>query len=221
MKNYLQISLIILFAVLYFNKCSTNKTYKKTTKNNTLALLDSVTYYKNKLGLEVAEKITFKGTAADLKTLFEVEKAKSKQFYAASEKFKKLYNAAIIEVEFKAKDVDIPFDKPVNLEFTRHFTKNTTAYSFSGYVNEFGIKLDALAMATLTPITGIKPVGLFNNEHRTEISSSNELIKVTDFSNFTFVEKPKKWGIGLSFGFAVYNSGIFVGPSVNYNIIRF
>lgn len=221
MKNHVQIALIILFAVLYFNQCNTSNTYKKTNTNNALAFLDTVKFYENKLGLEVAEKRTFKGTAADLKTLFDAEKAKSKQFSEASKKFKKLYNAAIIKVEFKAKYVDIPFEKPINFEFTRHFSKKTKAYSFSGSVNEFGIKLDALATATITPLTGIKSIGLFKREHATEITSSNKLMKVRGFNNYTFKPKEKRFGIGFSFGFGVYSNGLFIGPSINYNIIKF
>jgi hypothetical protein len=221
MKNYLQIVLIVLFAVLYFNQCRITAHNEGVAEKNELAKKDTISYFQNKLKQTVAEKKTFKGTATQLKTYLDTEKQKSTQFAEASKKWKKLYNASIIKVEFKAKDVDIPFDEKVSINFVRKFSKKTKTYTFSGSVNEFGIKLDALAMATLTPMTGIKPVGLFKNEHRTEITSSNKLIKVTDFSNFTFVEKPKKWGIGVSFGVGVYNSGFFVGPSVNYNFIRF
>jgi hypothetical protein len=221
MKNYLQLVLIILFAVLYFNKCTTNKTDKKTAKNNALALLDSVSYYKNKLGLEVAAKKTFQGTAADLKIYFEAEKVKSKQFSEASKKFKKLYNASIIKLKFKIDSVDIPFKTPVAFNFNRNFYQKTKQYTIAGHVNESGINLDLLATATITPFTGSKKIGIFKTDFKTEITSSSPALTITDFNNYTFKPKEKRFGIGVSFGFGVYNSGFFVGPSVNYNIIRF
>jgi hypothetical protein len=221
MKNYLQIVLIFLFAVLYFHQCNSNKTYKKTAKNNALALLDSVNYYKNKLGLEVAEKKTFQGTAADLKIYFEAEKEKSKQFSEASKKFKKLYNAAVIELEFKIDSVDIPFEKIVPIKFYRNFYQKTEQYTIAGRVNESGINLDLLSTATITPFTGSKNLGIFKTDFKTEITSSSPALTITDFNNYSFKPKEKRFGIGVSFGVGVYYNGFFVGPSINYNIIQF
>tara|TARA_R110002096_G_scaffold419874_2_gene624702 strand:- start:213 stop:878 length:666 start_codon:yes stop_codon:yes gene_type:complete len=221
MKNYLQIVLIVLFAVLYFNKCTTNKTDKKTAKNNAAALLDSVIYYKNKLGLEVAEKKTFQGNAADLKIYFEAEKVKSKQFSEASKNWKKLYNAAVIKLKFKIDSVDIPFKKPVPFKFNRKFYQKTKQYTIAGRVNESGINLDLLATATITPFTGSKKIGIFKTDFKTEITSSSPVLTITDFNNYTFKTKEKRFGLGLSFGVGIYRNGFFIGPSVNYNIIRF
>jgi hypothetical protein len=221
MKNFISTTLIIILSMICINQCSNNKSFKKNLKSNGLVLRDTVKFFTNSLNQTVAEKETYKGTAEQLETYLDIEKHKSKQFAEASKKWKKLYNAANFEIEFKVENVDIPFDTIINFKFKRNFFSETDTYAFKGTVNQFGINIDALAIATLTPMTGIKSVGLFSNENRTEITSSNKLIKVTDFSNFTFVEKKNKWGVGVSFGIGFYQKGFFVGPSVNYNIIQF
>ncbi|WP_271407317.1 hypothetical protein [Tenacibaculum soleae] len=221
MKNFIQIAVIILLSAVLLHQCSLTAQLKSTTELNTAAALDSVKYYKNKLGQVVAEKQTYKGTATQLKQLFEAEQQKSNQFKAASKKWRKLYSAAKIELQFKLDSIDVPFTVPVPYNFTRDFLKETKDYTIKGIANQNGLNIDFRAKATITPFTGIKPTGLFAREHRTEITSSNDNIQITDFENFNFVEKPKRWGVGLSFGFGFYHKTIFTGVTVNRNFIVF
>ena len=221
MKNFIQIALIIVLAIISFNQCVTNKEFKQQLKLNQLAEKDTVSYYVNKLGLEVAKSKSYKGTADELEVYLQTARDSSKQFEEATKKWRKIANALQIEIEFKADSVDIPFDVPVNFEFKRKFFKQTDAYTFKGFVNNFGINIDTRATATITPITGTKPTGLFSNDFRTEITSSNNLIRVTDFNNFNFTERKKRFGIGFSVGFGFYQKGFFIGPSLNYNLIQF
>jgi hypothetical protein len=221
MRNFIYTTAIIILSIICINQCSNTTRFKKSLKLNGLALKDTVEFFTNNLNQIVAEKKTYKGTAEQLKTYLDIEENKSKQFAEASKKWKKLYNAAKIKVEFKVEDVDIPFDSIINLEFKRNFFSKTNTYTFKGSVNQFGINIDALATTTLTPMTGIKSVGLFSNEHKTEITSSNPLINIPSFSNYTFIKKERRWGVGLSLGIGLYYKDFFVGPSLNYNIIQF
>lgn len=221
MKNFIQITLIILFAILFLNQCRVSQEKETIGKNNQLALLDTVSYYKNKLDLEVAEKTTFKGSAKELKFLFDAEKQKNIQFAEASKKWKNLYNAAIIELEFKVDSLHILFNKPIDYSFSRKFSKKTKDYFLKGSVNEFGVNIDFRALATITPFTGNKKSSLFSSDYKTEITSSSELLKVKDFKNFNFTERKKRFGVGFSVGFGFYQDGFFLGPSINYNLIQF
>lgn len=221
MKNFIQILLILILAIISFNQCVTNKEFKQQLKLNELAEKDTVSYYVNKLGLEVAKSKSYKGTAEELESYLQNARDSSKQFAEATRKWRKIANALQIEIEFKVDSLEIPFNTPVNFEFTRSFFKQTDAYVFKGFVNNFGINIDARATATITPITGTKPTGLFSNDFRTEITSSNNLIRVKDFKNFNFTERKKHFGVGFSVGFGFYQGGFFLGPSINYNLIQF
>ncbi|QQV91375.1 hypothetical protein Leef1_12 [Polaribacter phage Leef_1] len=221
MKNFLQIAAIIILSIICINQYIRKNELAKTIELNELAEKDTIQYFTNKLGLEVAEKKAYKGTVKELDGYLQAARDSSKQFAEATKEWKKIANALQVEIEFKADAVDIPFDTPINFEFTRNFYKKTSSYTFSGEVNQFGLNINAFAKATITPITGMKTTGLFSSDFSTEITSSNNLIKVADFSSFNFIEKKKRFGIGFSLGFGLYQNGFFVGPSINYNLIQF
>ncbi|QQV90656.1 hypothetical protein Danklef5_24 [Polaribacter phage Danklef_5] len=221
MKNFLQIAAIVVLLIICINQCVSKNELKKTIELNELAEKDTIEYYTNQLGLEVAEKLSFKGTAKELEGYLQSARDSSKQFAEASKNWEEIASALQIELEFKVDSVDIPFDQPINFEFTRNFYKKTSSYTFSGEVNQFGLNINAFAKATITPITGMKATGLFSSDFSTEITSSNNLIRVTDFNSFNFVDRKKRFGIGFSLGFGLYQKGFFVGPSINYNLIQF
>ena len=221
MKNFTQIALILILAIISLNQCVTNKEFKQKLNQNNLALIDSIKYYKNSLGLEVAEKQTFQGTSKQLAIYLDVEKLKNKQLQETISDFKKLENASSVNQTIKIDSVDIPFDKKVSVDFVRKFLKQTEYYTFSGEVNQIGININFLSNNLQTQATGIKSTGWLSSEYRTEITNSNPFISTADFSNFNFTERKKRFGIGVSFGFGFYQKGFFIGPSVNYNLINF
>ncbi|WP_439130010.1 DUF6549 family protein [Polaribacter sp.] len=220
--KFVQICLIILLSVLLFNQCSQNAHLQQTNKQNQLALLDSVEYYKNKLGLEVAQKLAFKGTVKDLSIIFEEAKKENAQLKEAVKKFKKLASATVVNTITEIKEVPVPFEVKVPYNFERTFLKEDNFYSLSGTVNQSGINFTSLSFPnTQTLVVGKKKTGFLKTEYRVEVTNSNPYIKTNAIDNFTFTEKTKRFGIGVSFGFGVYTNGFFVGPSVNYNLIKF
>jgi hypothetical protein len=221
MKNFLLISALIIVSALLVHQCRVTTQLSQTNKKNQLASLDSINYYKNKLGLEVAEKQTFVGTSKQLKIYLEAAKQKNKQLRNTIAAFRKLAAASSVEQTIKIDSVDIPFQEKVSVNFVRKFLKQTEYYTFSGEVNEFGINVNFLSTNLQTQATGIKNVGWFNSEFRTEVTNNNPYITTSNFQNFTFIERKKRFGIGVSFGFGLYQKGFFIGPSVNYNLIQF
>lgn len=224
MRNFLQISLIILFAVLFLNQCRVTAEKENTNKQNQLALLDSISYYKNKLGLEVAEKQTFIGSTKELKMLFEAEKEKSEQFKESSKKWKKLYNAAKIEIDYKIDSLTVQFNKPINYEFTRYFEKQTKDYFIKGYVNNYGFNFDFRSKIVLTPFSGLKRTGFLTSENRTEITTSNPYARIVDFQNFNFKPKKKRFAISVFAGYGLSNNFEFtpvIGAGISYDLFRF
>lgn len=221
MKNFIQIALIVLLSSLLLYQCRRTAAQKSANILNTKAALDTLEYYNNKLGQVVAEKQTYKGSVKELSGLFEYEKQKSNQFKEASAKWRKLYNAAKIELEFKIDSVDVSFNVPVPYNFKRNFSKQTPDFFLKGNVNQTGITFDFRAKAIVTPFSGVKQKGMFSSENRTEVTSSNKHLQITDFDTFTFTEKQKRWGVGLSFGLGFYHKSIFTGVTINRNFITF
>lgn len=222
MKNFIQIALIIVLSVLLLKQCNVSAHLEKTYKNNIETSLDSIQFYKNAIGLEVAEKKAYKGTAKDLELFLKDEKQKSKQLQTALNKYKKLASVTKIETITEIKEVPVPFEVKVPLDFSRTFLKENEFYSIAGEVNQNGINFKSLSIPnTQTLVVGKKDIGFFKTEFRAEVTNSNPYVKTSSLDNFTFTENKKRFGIGFSFGFGVYSNGFFTGASVNYNLIQF
>jgi hypothetical protein len=222
MKNFIQIGLIVVFAVLFFNQCRLSTEKEKINKNNQLALLDSISYYENELGKEVAEKKAFKGSASELELILEQKKDSNEQLRVALKKWKRLKSVTTTETITKIDSVKVPFEVKIPCDFERNFKKEDPFYTIAGKVNETGLKFDEISFPnTQTLVVGDKKTSFFKTEFRMEVTNSNPYIKTTSIDNFTFIEKEKRFGLGFSFGFGIYSSGFFVGPSINYNLIEF
>ena len=97
--------------------------------------------------------------------------------------------------------IDVPFNQPVPYNFERTFEKLTKDYYLKGIANQNGLNIDFRAKAAVTSFTGIKP---FSNQTTTDLTSSTDLLRISNFDNFSFVQEQKKWGVGISFGFGFY-----------------
>ena len=217
MKSTIQIVLILLLSALLFNQCRQTARFKTTLNNNELAKADTIEYYINAIGLEVAEKRTYKGTVNDLHRYIDKQ---DDIFKAAAKGWKKKYNAMQIKLQFKIDSIDIPFNKPVPYKFSRDFLKETEDYSIKGTANQNGLNIDFRAKAEVTSFTGLKPSGLFNSELQTEITSSTNHLQITDFDSFQFVEKKKGWSLNTGV-FLDFKGNFNAGIGVGYNIFRF
>ena len=224
MKNFINTAIIVVLTLLLLNQCRITAHQKKTNKVNQLALLDTVSYYKNAQGIWVAEKQTFQGTEKELKSILESKLAENSQLRETIKKFKKLQNASSVNQLIKIDSVDIPFDKKVSVNFVRKFFKKTDYYTFSGEVNQIGININFLSTNLQTQATGVKRLGWLSSEYRTEISNSNPFITTTNFDNFNFVKKKKRFALSIFGGYALTSNFQFtpvVGFGVSYDLFQF
>jgi hypothetical protein len=222
MRNFIQIAIIIGLSVLLFHQCNKNRNIKSTNENNQSALLDSISYYKNSLGMEVAEKLAFQCTTAELEVILQDKRKENEQLNEALKKWKKIANATEINTVTEIKEVPIPFEVKIPCDFSRTFAKQDKWFSIGGMVNQDQIFIEnVLLYNTQTVVIGKKKLSMFRSEFRAEVTNSNPYIKTVDIQSFNFIEKNKRFGIGISFGFGVYESGFFIGPSINYNLIQF
>lgn len=222
MKNFISIAAIIVLSVLLINQCRKTSSIESTSKQNQSALLDSVQYYKNSLGQEVAEKKSFQGTAEELETILDAKRKENAQLNEALKKWKSIANATQIKSVVQLPGIPIPFEVPIPCKFSRTFVKHDQWFSVGGEVTEAQIFIEnVLLYNTQTIVIGKRKLSMFRSEFRAEVTNSNPYIKTLDIENFNFIEKNKRFGVGFSLGIGVYHNGFFVGPSINYNLIEF
>ena len=190
-KNLLIVVLITICIYQFFE----NSAFKTTLKNNELAKLDTIEYYKNAIGLEVAEKLTYKGTTEQLEVYLSEKSKESEQFKEAAKGWRKKYNALQIKLEFVLDSIDVPFNKPVHYNFERTFEKLTKEYVLKGIANQNGLQIDFRAKAEVTSFTGIKP---FSTQTTTSLTSSTGLLRVSNFDNYSFLPSKKRWSLNSS-----------------------
>ena len=208
-------ALIVLCIYLWQSK----NQLKYTATNNIESLTDSISHYKNKEGVWVAEKKLFQGTEKDLR---QVIKSKDKSFQKLLKSFKKPVAAATIKTITKIDTVFIPYERKIDLPiFELPFNKVTKHYSISGISTNKGVGvLDIIIPNTQNIVIGKKKIGWFKNEYRIEIENSNPLIKTTDLDGFSFRPKPKRFGLGVFVGYSS-DLEVVIGVGVNYNILSF
>ena len=194
---------------------------QNTATNNIAALTDSVTHYRNKQGLWVAEKKLFLGTEKDLKHII---KSKDKAFQKIIKSFKKPVAATIIKTEVHIDTVFIPYENPSKFKmpvFELDFSSETKHYTIHGTSTEKGVNiLDITIPNTQSIVIGKKKIGFFKYEHRIEVINSNPLIKTEDVDGFSFRPKPKRFGLGVFVGYST-DLEVVIGVGVTYNPISF
>lgn len=218
-KDFLYILALVVVSVLYFKQCNLSAHLKEKTNQNQLASKDTLQFYKNKLGLEVAEKKAYQieNTKKDRKIYFQDSLLKE-----ATKKYKKLASVSKVKTITKIQKVFIPYKEEVPFTFTRSFTKTTNNYSIFGTSTNFGVNIDSLLIPNTQIIaSGVKKQSFFKTEYVFSITNSNPLIKVNSADTYNFIEKRKRFGIGLVFGIGIYYKNAFVGFGGSYDFLQF
>lgn len=204
MRNFIQCLLIIILSISFIHQCESKKKMKKTSKHNESVLLDSVQYYKNSLGQEVAEKKSFQGTAQELEQILDAKRKENAQLNEAMKHWKSIANATQIKTVTEIKEVAIPFEVPIPCEFSRTFVKHDKWFSIGGEVTQAQIFIENILIPNdQTIVAGRKKLGWLKTEVRAEVINSNPNIKTYTIDNFTFVDKKQiyeKWYITIPVG---------------------
>lgn len=220
-RELIHIIALIVFAALYFNSCSNNVALKKSIQNNTKVLNDTLEYYENSIGLEVAQKLAFKGSQEELKNLILSKDNEIGQLKEAIKRFKKISNTSQVETVTKIDSIKVPFEVEVPCKFYREIKALGDHYNIMGYVNESGFNLRHLIIPnTQTIVTGVKKTGFLKREYRFEVTNSNPYVTVEKANVYSFEERVKRFGIGVFTGYD-YRGQITVGLGLTYDLIRF
>lgn len=230
-KDFLYIAVIFAVLTVFLHKCKSDSSRIDKLIHNQQVANDSVQYYKNTLGQEVAEKQSYIGSNTELKELIKEKEQKNSQLRQTIRKFRKVTAVAKVETTTKIPETVIKFEEPISCsalnddDFTLGFNHDFEHFSISGLVTRFDFTLRCFEVYnTQTIVFGKKRLGMFSTEYRTEITNSNPYIKVTGLDSYQFVEKQKRFGFSLFGGYVLTSNLTFtpaVGVGVTYDLIRF
>jgi hypothetical protein len=224
-KDFLYIAALIVISLLYFDSCSSDSFDKANQKQNDKAIKDSIQYYKNELGQEVAEKLAFKGDKDQLKRVLELKESENSQLKESLKKWKKIASATKVKTVTEIKEVPVPFKDTIAFEFERTFEKVDKFYSIFGSVNQKGINFSSISFPnTQTIVTGQKKVSFLKTEYRFEITNSNPYMKTVQADSYNFVERNKRFGFGIIGGYGLssnLNTSFYIGVGFSYDLFKF
>lgn len=197
MKNFVHNSIIIVLVILLIHQFEDNK----ILSDNLKASNSKVKYHKNKYGQIVASKLSLQYELKDLKH-------ENDTLRESVRKFKKPLTIIQTKQVVKIDTLYIPFEKPINCDFTRLLEKETSYYMFKGKVDSLGFKIDNLTLFNnQTIVTGFKRQGLFKKPLlTTEITNTNPYVRQIEIKPIVIVYPQKiyeKWYITLPVGIAL------------------
>lgn len=230
-KNKVLLLIITVFVllVLLFQQCQEKRAVKLEQAQTTAFLNDSIEYYKTRLGNEVAEKSALKSLDTKVSNSNEVlQLLLSKQIDAngqlaeLTKNYKRLNAAGKIGTELRIDSIEIEYPKPIDLEFSRRFNKETKWYSFSGLSTEKGITLEDFSVpANISFAIGDKKKSFWGTEYSFEATSDNPYIKINQLDGASFTQKQKRFGIGPYAGLDFRNLDWSAGVSASWHLIQF
>ena len=216
--KYLQPLLILVLAVLCVHLWKMKSAAVKTHEDNLGVLNDSISHYKNKEGLWVAERKAFQGEKKELEELI---KTQGEQLKKAVKQFKQPAAAVKIKTVVEVDTVLVPYVNKTELDFHLPFDRTTEHYSLKGFVSNAGVSFLSVEIPNeQSVIVGKKKTGFLKYEYRAEVTNSNPLIKVTELSSFNFMDKKIRFHLGPYVGIGS-NGSVAFGIGVGYSFLSF
>lgn len=217
----LAIALVVMIA-LFLNQCSETSKLKNHAENTSDFLNSQISYYKNELNQEVAVKKALKGSKESLEVLLSKQIDSTRQLTRLVKSFKKVSSAGNITQETKIDTLFIPFEKAINFEFVRQWSKKDKYFNISGVTTNEFTRIDHIDLiSTLSFATGVKSNGFWKTTYQTEAVNSNPYVQTIGIDTYTYSEKNKRFGIGPYAGFDLLTLQPSIGISVNFNLIQF
>lgn len=213
-----------VLAILLFKQCDKTRAVKDQYSNSRDFLQDTITYYTNSLGQQVAEKKALQGDAHALSVLLSKQIDSTGQLKRLVKNYRKVIAAGNITQETRIDTVAITYRDTIPFVFDRDWSKIDNYYTISGSSSQRGITIDQLTIPnTLSFAIGNKKTGLFKSEYRIEVVNSNPYVKTTGLDSYTLEVPSKNFGIGIFAGYGMSQDGLspIVGVGITYSIFRF
>jgi hypothetical protein len=215
----------VILAILLFRQCDKVSDLKNKADSTQDFLKDSIRYYKNELGQEIALKTALQGDKNTLDILLSKQIDSTGQLKRLVKKFKKVDAAGNITQNTKIDTIRIGYEVPIPCEFHRNWTKNVqNEYFISGISDQNGITIESLEIPnTLSFAIGKKKKGLFSSEYVIEAVNSNPNISTVGLDSYSVKVPEKRLGVSLFVGYGLSKDGIspIAGIGLSYSIFRF
>jgi hypothetical protein len=196
MKNhFIYLIVIALLVFLLLNNCSGRKYDNQTNDSKIEFLNDTISYYQNELGQEVAEKVALNGNNDALELLLSKQIDSTQQLKRLVKGFKKVDASGNITQVVTIDSIFVP--------------------EYSGKPFEFD--------NTLSFVIG-KTKGFFNSEYKIKAVNSSPMIRTVGLDTYTFKPRIKRFGIGFQVGYGIgsnFSLNPYIGIGLSYDLIRF
>lgn len=216
MKTAIPYVLAIVFLLLFLRQCDRTREVSNESYNTLEYLQDSVRYYQNKLGQEIAIKTALHGDKESLELLLSNSESELREL---TKKFKNIQAAGQVKTITKIDTIHIGYEIPVPFEFDRSWSKNDRFYSITGKSTQDGITINSLEIPNTLSFVAGKKKGNFI----IEAVNSNPHIKTTGLDAYSFKLPKKRFGLSIIAGYGMSDSGLspLVGFGLGYNLIEF
>lgn len=223
-KNAIYIGIIVVLLFVILRQCNSATQQRQSQESATEFLNDTISYYQNEIGQQVAEKKAIQGDKQALEVLLSKQIDSTGQLKRLVKKYRNISAAGNITQETKIDTVEIPYEIKVPYEFTRDFTKVTEYYSITGTSNQNGVSLSEIKIPnTLSFAIGKKKTGWFSSKYRIEAVNSNPYVQTTGLDSYTFKVPNKRLGLSLYVGYGA-SSDFTLQPSagiaLTYTLFR-
>jgi len=219
------IIIIILLSLFSIKQCSDKKDVINNNINSISFLQDTVSYYKNKYGQEVATKKVLIGDKNQLEVLLSKQIDSTNQFKGLYKKYKNVKSAGIIETITKIDTIYITYDSPldINVDLGTDFKIDTQDYFISGTAYLTGLTIDRIYLENkLTFIKGVRKNGWFKpNTYSIDVAHSNPHIQTTGIDSYLFTPKKNRFHVGPATGYDFITGRLSGGVFIMYSVISF
>lgn len=218
MRTAIPYIIAVIFLFLFIRQCEHTREAESRSDTTINYLTDSISYYKNKYGQEVAVRAAISGEKKELELLLQNT---SKQLAELAKRYRKLQAAGEVGQDIRIDTVHIGYEVPVPCEFFRNWTKSVqNQYTISGTSTQDGITINSLEIPnTLSFVVG-KEKGKFTFS----AVNSNPLIKTTSLDAYTLDIPRKRFGFSVFAGYGLSSNFQLMpvmGVGVTYDFIQF
>ncbi|WP_424493874.1 hypothetical protein [Salinimicrobium sp. GXAS 041] len=221
LQKILLYAAVVVLAFLLFRQCDKTAEQRKEKNSIQAFLNDTISYYDNEIGQEVAQKEAIQGSKQALEVLLSEKMDSLGQLKRLVKNFRNVDAAGNVTTVTIIDSIPVPYEVPVPMEFSRDFEKSTQFYSLSGISTNRGLTINNLTVPnTLSFAIGKKKTGLFSSEYRIEAVNSNPYVLTTGLDSYTF--KSSKGLISLDaqigYGLTVYGATPYAGVGLGFDL---
>lgn len=205
--------LVVVLIVLLFRTCEGKSEQSERYDDNLKALNGGLRTFKLENGQLAAEKELLTVTNKELKNQVWIQDDSIKAL------LKKVKDPVVVvkwKTRYEHDTIYIPFDVPVDHNFTRSFAKKDKWFSFSGALNQEGISINDITILNTQRLV----VGYKKGKPLVSVTNSNPYIQTEEMEGQLINIPKRNWVFGVGGTWNIYeppSAGFFFG----YKIFEF